>query len=231
MRNKAFIAAFSDLTLPDEARERILTAAVEWEAKGPVRMSMRPIRVAAAAALTVCVLAGTALAVSPGLRELLWGGFEPYAQELEATPESVHIYDGVEARIVSALSDGHVNIIHVELWDLEGDRVRSAWERYQRTGVNEFADRVRFTSVIAGDGLPARADGSFSTGGGGAGLAARPVGFDEETGAITLRACLFYAALSASSAGRRWTSPPDSWARSPRRSAARPLTGTAGRSR
>lgn len=192
MRSKGFEDAFAEVRLSEKARERIVEAALETEGnRGRSRSRFRPVRAAAAAALAVLVLAGTALAVSPGFRRLLWGGFEPYVQELESTPENTQVYDGVEARIVSALSDGYINTIHLELRDLEGDRVRDAWERFCETGESEFVDKVRFRSLVSMDPAPEEAslrdDGGFGWGGSDYMRGAVPIGFDQETGIMTLR--------------------------------------------
>ncbi len=154
------------------------SAAARTDGRRPTRRT-RPLWAALAAALAVCLISGTALAVSPALRDLLWGGFEPYAQVLEPTEKNTGVYDGVEARIVSALSDGYINRIHLEIRDLTGDRVRQAWREFQETGDRDFLRGIRFT-VRAPEALHMAVISG--------GRAPEPIGFDEETGTMTLEA-------------------------------------------
>ena len=130
MKNEAFERAFSDLRLSGEARERILDAALEDGRKAPARRGFfRPLRAALAAALSFCLLTGVTLAASPELRERLWGSFGQVAQHYDETESAAQVYDGVEARISSALTDGYILKIHVEFRDTEGDRMREVYER------------------------------------------------------------------------------------------------------
>ena len=82
--------------------------------------ALRPALLAA----TLCVLlAVSALALSPGLREQLaavLGGFEPYMQELDGT---VCVQEGIEVRVISAVADSYMTRIYAEVRDLEGNRV------------------------------------------------------------------------------------------------------------
>ncbi len=164
--------------------------------------TFRPMRRRAAAALAavlaVCLISGTALAVSPTLRELLWGGFEPYVQNLEPTAENTHVYDNVEARIVSALSDGYINAVHVELRDLEGDRAGELWREYQRTGVNALEKDAVFSLHAAADALEQMRSiletGKYAGGSGGTAFPTRLIGFDGESGVLTLELGRFSAA-------------------------------------
>lgn len=204
--DRKFKSQLSDADgVPDGFDARIQTALRSLPAREPaaapwpaVRSVRRWALASLAAAAAVCLISGTALAVSPSLRQLIWGSFQPYVQDLASTPENTQVYDGVEARIVSALSDGYANVIQIELRDLEGDRVREAWERYCETGVNEFSDTVIFHSAVSEDDIRQRSldtmDTPFSMGRGDVGFTARPMGFDEETGALALRAALFTAA-------------------------------------
>lgn len=114
------------LKLSDESRERIRTQL----ASQPIQQEVIPMRkktlylhgVLIAAALCV-VLTITALAVSPTLREALLkalGSFAPYSQ----TIEGLSVVDqGIEVRVVSALSDGNVAQVYYEIQDLTGDRL------------------------------------------------------------------------------------------------------------
>lgn len=75
------------------------------------------------AAAACVLLMGTALAASPGLRELLataLGGFVPYAQEQDGRAYEM---DGLEVRVLSAMADQDTIRVYVQLKDLEGDRL------------------------------------------------------------------------------------------------------------
>ena len=80
----------------------------------------KTVLIAAAACL---LLAGTALAASPGLREMLasaLGGFAPYAQEQDG---QAYVMDGIEVRVLSAMADQDTIRVYAQLKDLEGDRL------------------------------------------------------------------------------------------------------------
>lgn len=87
--------------------------------------AVRGVLIAAAAC---ALLMGTALAASPGLREMLaaaLGGFAPYAQEQE---DKTYLLDGFEVKVLSALSDGSTLRAYVQVRDLEGDRLSADME-------------------------------------------------------------------------------------------------------
>lgn len=76
--------------------------------------------IAAAACL---LLMGTALAASPGLREMLstaLGAFAPYAQEQGG---QAYVMDGIEVRVLSAMADQDTIRVYAQLKDLEDDRL------------------------------------------------------------------------------------------------------------
>lgn len=180
MKNKAFIEAFDRARLSDEARERILEAAeAETVRRSTSRGRWRPLR-AAAAVLAAGVLAGTALAVSPELRDLLWGDFEPLVQEFEPNEENTQVYDGMEARLVSALTDGFILKLHVEFRDLEGDRLRQFGAL-----IGESPLQLPRTAFIGATG-PEGGTGSISSYGFEIQGGARVLGFDNETGVLTV---------------------------------------------
>lgn len=103
----------------DVQMERLLTAIRE---EAPVRRRV-PLRHALAVAAVCAALTLTALAVSPSLREALaasLGLFEPYSQ----TIEGLSVVDqGIEVRVVSALSDGNTAKVYYEMQDLTGNRL------------------------------------------------------------------------------------------------------------
>ena len=80
----------------------------------------KTVLIAAAACL---LLMGTALAASPGLREMLagaLGGFAPYAQEQDG---QAYVMDGIEVRVLSAMADQDTIRVYAQLKDLEGNRL------------------------------------------------------------------------------------------------------------
>lgn len=84
---------------------------------------LRLMKSAAIAAAACVLLAGTALAASPGLREMLGtalGGFAPYAQEQE---DKAYVIDGIEFKVKSVLADDFTIRAYVEARDLEGNRL------------------------------------------------------------------------------------------------------------
>ena len=83
------------------------------------RPRRRRVRTLVLAAAACALLAGTALALSPGLREAL-GLFTPYAAPVEGVAAADQ---GIEVRAVSALSDGNLARVVLEVRDLEGKRL------------------------------------------------------------------------------------------------------------
>lgn len=79
------------------------------------------VKTALIAAAASALLMGTALAASPGLREMLaqaLGNFAPYAQEQE---DKAHVIDGIEFKVKSVLADDFTIRAYVEARDVEGD--------------------------------------------------------------------------------------------------------------
>lgn len=87
------------------------------------RRGLGVIRGVVIAAALCAALVGTALAASPGLREMLGaalGGFAPYAQEQES---ETYVIDGIEFKVVSALADNFTVRAFIEARELEGGRL------------------------------------------------------------------------------------------------------------
>ena len=88
-----------------------------------IKRSLGAAKIALIAAAACVLLTGTALAASPGLREMLstaLGSFAPYAQEQDG---QAYEMDGLEVRVLSAMADQDTIRIYVQLKDLEGDRL------------------------------------------------------------------------------------------------------------
>lgn len=109
--------------LPEERLEQLITAMGQTEPQKPSQRAGKTWKTVLLAAAFCAVLAATALAVSPGLREALaaaLGAFAPYSREIEC----VSVIDqGIEVRVVSALCDGNAARVYFEIQDLEGDRL------------------------------------------------------------------------------------------------------------
>lgn len=108
---------------PTEEQLARLTAALEEQEGKPmktVKLTFKTVLIAAALCVAMAV---TALAVSPGLREALGellSGFEPYVQMVDGTTA---VADGIEVKVVSAMSDPNTARIYYEVRDLKGNRV------------------------------------------------------------------------------------------------------------
>lgn len=104
---------------PTEEQLARLTAALAEQEETPVKTVKLTLKAVLIAAALCVAMAVTVLAVSPGLREAL-GAFWPYSQ----TMKGMTVVDqGIEVKVVSALSDGNVIRLYVTARDLEGDRL------------------------------------------------------------------------------------------------------------
>lgn len=117
---------------PDEGQmERLLSAVRGMEAPRPGR---RPGRMVLAAVAVCAVLAVTALALSPGLREQLaglLGSFAPYSRSVEGASVTDQ---GIRVSVVSTLADENDGMVYLEVTDLTGGRLdgNTAYNFYQR---------------------------------------------------------------------------------------------------
>ncbi len=145
---------------PTPAQEKaMLSAILSGEAGAQKSCKLSRLATVGLAAALCAALAITAWAVSPSLREALksaLGLFEPYSQEVDGL---CVVDQGIEVKVISALSDGNTAKIYYEVRDLSGDRV------------DEFLyDNLRL--MPASDEIP-----WFSFGGGGD----LTIGYDQET--------------------------------------------------
>ncbi|HJC42026.1 MAG TPA: hypothetical protein H9701_10835, partial [Candidatus Intestinimonas pullistercoris] len=107
----------------------------EMEEMGPSRAEMerlkrvlreggrrtRPVRRGVLAAAVLCgVLAISALAVSPGLREQLSGLLGGYAAYTQPVEDTVCVVDGIELRVLSAMADSATVKVYAQVRDLTG---------------------------------------------------------------------------------------------------------------
>lgn len=104
---------------PTEEQLARLMAALAEQEEAPMKTMKLTLKAVLIAAALCVAMAVTVLAVSPGLREAL-GAFWPYSQ----TMKGMTVVDqGIEVKVVSALSDGNVIRLYVTARDLEGDRL------------------------------------------------------------------------------------------------------------
>lgn len=112
--------ALAGVRLSEKRKAAILAAA-----KGADEMSRkrRSFRTALAAAALCAVLAVTALAASPTVRErleALLGSFAPYSQEVAGVTATDQ---GIQVTVLRAVGDGEEGWCYLEIRDLEGDRL------------------------------------------------------------------------------------------------------------
>ncbi len=106
-----------------EQEAAMLSAVLSGEAGAQKRRGLSRLAAVSLAAALCAALAVTALAVSPTLREALQnalGLFGPYSQEVEGL---CAVDQGIEVKVISALSDGNTAKVYYEVRDLSGDRL------------------------------------------------------------------------------------------------------------
>lgn len=112
----------SEMSLSKERTEKI----TELMTEVPVRKTRHAGRAVLAVALVCVALMGSALAMSPTLRDILaqtLGGFSSYAQ----VEEEVSVVDqGIEVKVVSAMADSTQIKIYAEVRDLTEDRLKDS---------------------------------------------------------------------------------------------------------
>ena len=127
--------------VPEGFDERVQAALDGLPSKAKKR-GLGAVKTVLTAAVACVLLAGTAFAASPGLREMLaeaLGGFAPYAREQEG---EAYVIDGIEFRVMSVLADDFTVRAYVEARDLEGNRL-SELERNQFGSAHGLVDVPR----------------------------------------------------------------------------------------
>ena len=112
--------ALEHVRLSGEKKAAILAAAKGADEMG---RKQRSIRTALAAAALCALLAVTALAASPTIRERLeelLGGFAPYSQEVEGVTATDQ---GIRVTVLQAVGDEEEGWCYLEIRDLTGDRL------------------------------------------------------------------------------------------------------------
>lgn len=80
------------------------------------------LRLAAVLTAAALILTGTALAAGQTLLQAALGAFAPYAQSQEGVAEA----EGIQVRVVAALTDDLCAKVYLEATDLTGDRLKNA---------------------------------------------------------------------------------------------------------
>ena len=114
--NEAYRRDMDQVALTGQEKETILRMLEEEKPVKTVKLTFKTVLLAAALCVAMAV---TALAVSPGLREAL-GAFWPYSQTMEGMTA---VDQGIEVKVVSALSDGNIIRLYFTARDTEGDRL------------------------------------------------------------------------------------------------------------
>lgn len=100
-------------------RVETILSAEERERKCYMRHKIRLAAVFTAAAVA---LTGTALAAGPTLLQAVLGAFAPYAQSQEGTV----VHEGIQVKVLSALTDDLCAKVYLEVTDLTGGRLEQA---------------------------------------------------------------------------------------------------------
>ena len=144
------MAEKEEIIVPNGFDERVQAA---LDGLPPRAKKRKPgaVKAALIAAAACLLLVGTALATSPELREMIWGSFAPYAQDFEENDNTVAVYDGVEVKLASAMTDGHMAAICLQIRDLEGKAFMADREALESCLKERYF--IRFDPLIQGVGV------------------------------------------------------------------------------
>lgn len=147
--------AMDMMQMPKDCEARIL-AALKQE---PKKMPRRAGRVLLAAAL-ICAMVTSAVALSPRLREYIFGAAGPFASYVRPAGSEVAAADGYELEVVSVVADHYLIVGYVEIRDREGNRLQEGmdvWARFEQTA----PDDTNISSfVFGGEVIRCEADGT-----------------------------------------------------------------------
>lgn len=144
------MAEKEEMTVPNGFDERVQAALEELPPKAKKR-GPGAVKTALIAAAACLLLMGTALAASPELRELIWGSFAPYAQDFEENDNTVAVYDGVEVKLVSAMTDGHITAVCLQIRDLEKKTFMADRKTLESCLQERYS--IRFDPLVQGAGV------------------------------------------------------------------------------
>lgn len=117
--------------MPKDCEARILAALEQNRRKLPRRAG----RVLLAAAVVFATLT-SAVALSPQLREYIFGAAGPFAPYVRSAESGVVRSDGYELRVDSVIADHYLIVGYLEIKDLEGSRLREdmdIWAYFDQT--------------------------------------------------------------------------------------------------
>lgn len=147
--------AMNQVRMPEKCEAHIL-AALKQE---PKRMPRRVGRVLLAAAL-ICAMVTSAVALSPRLREYIFGAAGPFASYVRPAGSEVVTADGYELEVVSVVADHYLIVGYVEIRAREGNRLQEGmdvWARFEQTA----PDDTNISSfVFGGEVIRCEADGT-----------------------------------------------------------------------
>ena len=121
-------------------------------------MPCRVGRVLLTAAVIFAMLT-SAVALSPQLRESIFGAAGPFAPYVRPAESGVVTEDGYELRVDSVIADHYLIVGYLEIRDLEGSRLQEGmdvWAHFDQTGPDNPGIS---SSVIGGEIIRCEADG------------------------------------------------------------------------
>lgn len=140
--------------MPKDCEARILAALEQNRKKLPRRAG----RVLLAAAVVFATLT-SAVALSPQLREYIFGAAGPFAPYVRSAESGVVRSDGYELRVDSVIADHYLIVSYLEIKDLDGSRLREdmdIWALFDQTAPEDT--NVSF-SVLGGNVIRCAEDG------------------------------------------------------------------------
>lgn len=142
------------IQMPKDCEARILAALEENKKRLPRRVG----RVLLTAAVIFAMLT-SAVALSPQLREYIFGAAGPFAPYVRPAESRVVTEDGYELRVDSVIADHYLIVGYLEIKDLEGNRLQEGmdiWAHFDQTGPDNPGVS---SSVFGGEIIRCEADG------------------------------------------------------------------------
>lgn len=136
--------AMDSIRVPEACQNRVMAALEKKTGRRPRRLG----RLLLAAAL-VCGMTVSAVALSPRLREYIFGAAGPFSPYVRPAGSAVVTVDGYEAEVVSVVADHYLIVAYVELRDMEGCRLQegdNVWGAFKQTA----PEGVGVTGAILG---------------------------------------------------------------------------------
>lgn len=144
----------SMIQMPKDCEDRILSA---LEGKGK-KLPRRAGQILLAAAVIFAMLT-SAVALSPTLREYIFGAAGPFAPYVRPAESGVVTVDGYELKVVSVVADHYLMVGYVEIRDREGSRLQEGmdiWTHFDQTTPD---DPGISSSVFGGEIIRCEEDG------------------------------------------------------------------------